>query len=169
MAHAHTGDAVTVGNGPDAIDAAHESSATNGAPKTLGAALDRAAFLKHAKESRPLHRVDLPDVGEGAHVFVRGLSATGKDKFEDKVYTAGPGGKMVADITGVRALMVRLCTCGADGALLFTDEDLPALAELDAKTADAIYSAASRHSGLSQKDVEDILKNSGIIPAAAQS
>lgn len=137
-------------------------------PRTLGQALDRFAFLSNAARSRPLVRVELPWLGDGVHVFVRGLSSNGRDVFDDRAYTIRPDRTVITHVKGLRALLVMLCTCDADGRLLFTEDDLPQLQELDARTADAIYVPASRASGLTQKDVEELLKNSGIDPDSGE-
>jgi hypothetical protein len=136
--------------------------------RTLGAALDRMAFLSNAKRSRPLKRVDLPWLGDGVHVFVRGLSANGRDAFDVRAFTVMPDRRVITNAKGLRALLVCLCTCDADGHLLFTEDDLPTLEEMDAQTADAIYLPASQASGLTQADVEELVKNSGIVPAIGE-
>jgi hypothetical protein len=165
-------DAVVLETGIDAARAAPMPETGNGhAPtNTLGHVLDRAAFLSHAKRSRPLTRVELPwlDTAEqrGTHVYVRGLSANGRDAFDDRAYTVRPDRTIITHVEGLRALLVMLCTCDADGKRLFTEEDLPQLQELDAKTSDAIYTVASRASGLTQKDVDELIKNSGSAPGS---
>lgn len=131
-------------------------------PKTLGAVLTRVRMMKHQKTARPLQRVELPWLdetpGEGTHMWVRGLSASGKDKFDDTIYSM-KGGTVAVKVVGVRALMIALCACDAEGKRIFSDEDVPMLEELDGKTADAIYVVAARESNLTQKDVEDAVKN----------
>lgn len=156
-----TGDTPLVGSGPDAIEAGNGDSSSNGEParETLGGLLDRKAFLSHAKRSRPIERVDLPWIGPNAHVLVRGMSANGKDRFEDDVYNV-VGGKVVAKAEGIRAITICLCLCDAKGNPLCTLEDLPAIQGLDGKTADAIYAVASRLSGMTQQDVDELVKNS---------
>lgn len=147
-----------------------DSGSNNGAakPKTLGDVLTRDRMLAHAKTARPLIPVPLPWIGEGAGVFVRGLGATGKDEFDDKVYGVEHG-KLVVHAKGVRALLISICTVDAEGKRIFSEEDVPALAELDGRTADAIYTVASRESNLTQADVDHIVKNSEGVPSGEQS
>jgi hypothetical protein len=128
-------------------------------PKTLGGFLSRERMQAHAKVARPLERVALPWLGEGTHIFVRGLSATGKDRFDDQVFAVKRGGELTVKVEGVRALLISLCACDAEGERVFTDKDVPMLETLDGKTADAIYVVAARLSNLTNKDVQEMVKN----------
>lgn len=141
------------------LTAIDDGPAAEPARATLGGLLDRAAFLAHAQRSRPVQRVDLPWIGPDAHVLVRGMSANGKDRFEDDIYHV-VAGKVVAKAEGIRAITICLCLCDATGNQLCTLADLPAIQGLDGKTADAIYAVASRLSGMTQQDVDELVKNS---------
>lgn len=134
-----------------------------GAPKTLGALLDRERMRAHTQHARPIERVDLPWMdttpGEGTHVFVRGLGATGKDRFDDQIYSVDKAGGLKVKVEGVRALLISLCVCDEKGERIFSNDDVPMLEQLDGRTADALYVVAARLSNLTNKDVQDMVKN----------
>lgn len=133
--------------------------------------LARGELLAHiTRVHNRLIPVPLPWVGAGAGVYVRGLDATGKDLFEDRVYSVDPATKKLkTKVDGIRALLICLCTCDEAGNPLFTEKDLPQLAHMDGKTADAIYAVASRESGFTQQDVDEMVKNSERARTAGRS
>ena len=123
--------------------------------------LGASDLFEYAESKRVPERVNLPWIAPGAHVFVLGLDSAGKDVFDDTVYSVdATTNKLVANVKGVRALMICLCTVDEQGNRLFTQKDLPKLARMDSRTSDAIYVKAARLSNLTQKDVDDIVKNS---------
>lgn len=122
------------------------STASNGAP------LDRATFFQRAAQRRI--RVALPELGEGVHVYVRGLTAG----------EAQGGLEQTAKKFGLdpndSALTVATCTVGENGAPMFVvPDDLDALRSLDVAVFSAIYKAIVRQSGVTQADVEAASKN----------
>lgn len=127
------------GNAPAALDIA-------------AVPLDRAAFFKRAAQRRI--RVDLPELGHGMHVYVRGLTASeAQGGLEKQAIALGLDPN---DST----LTVAMCTVGADGAAMFTvPDDLDALRALDVAVFSAIYKAIVKQSGVTQADVEAAAKN----------
>jgi hypothetical protein len=130
------------------------------AAKPGGTLVTREAFLSRAKgkDARPVHRVELPWLGDGMHVYVRGMGARQRDAFEDAI-TQVKNGKVIVTNDNVRARVIVQCACDANGERIFEDSDENVVGELDARTADAIYAKASRISGITQQDVDELVKN----------
>ena len=103
------------------------------------------------RASVPSETVDVPGVGQ---VEVRGLTAAGRDEWEQRIVSAK--GKTVRNI---RASLVALCVYEAD-RLVFSPGDVDALGELPAQVVDRLYEVASRLSGLGAKDQETLEGNS---------
>lgn len=103
------------------------------------------------KSKVPSETVSIPGVGE---VEVRGLTAAGRDEWEQRIYQSK--GKTVRN---VRASLVALCLFD-DGKPLFGSGDIELLGELPAQVIDGLYDVAARLSGLGSQDKDTIEKNS---------
>lgn len=103
------------------------------------------------KATVPCEVVNVPGVGE---VEVRGLTAAGRDEWEQRIYQSK--GKTVRN---VRASLVALCLFD-DGKPLFGSGDIELLGELPAQVIDGLYDVAARLSGLGSQDKDTIEKNS---------
>jgi len=111
---------------------------------------DLKARLLGLRATVPSETVSVPGVGE---VEVRGLTAAGRDEWEQRIVSAK--GKTVRNI---RASLVALCVYEAD-RLVFSPGDIDALGELPAQVVDRLYEVASRLSGLGAKDQETLEGN----------
>ena len=100
--------------------------------------------------------VDVPEWGVGAVVYVGTMSSFERDKFEDAI--SGKGGGV--NVTNIRARVASLTIMDEDGNRLFTDDDITKLGKKSSKALDRVLSVAQRLNGLSEKDVEDLAKNS---------
>lgn len=114
--------------------------------------LDRALIL--GKDTRKMKRIACPKWG--GHVWIRDMGGVGRDEFE--VGTTMQGAK---NMHNVRAKLLAVCLCNSKGERLFTVEDVEALGEKDAATIAMLYGEASRLNFVSEKDVEELAKNSG--------
>jgi hypothetical protein len=135
------------------------------APKTL---LRGRAFLQHAKQNiaKMLTRVELPWLGDGHHIFVRPFTSKQRGSMEqfitrDVVDTTKPGKtKKEVKYELAQAYIAFCCACDANGEQIFIGCDLDEIADsLDAKTAQAIQDAATKASGISAGDIEQIAGN----------
>ena len=70
------------------------------------------------------------------------------------------GKSMVPDVANMRAKLVARSVVGDDGEPVFTQNDVAALGELSAAALDRVFEAASRLSGLNEKDLEEMGKAS---------
>jgi hypothetical protein len=116
--------------------------------------LSRAAIL--AASDIKTETVNVPEWG-GA-VLVRGMSGTERDAYEQSILVVNSKGRKV-DLVGARAKLVVRCIVDEAGHRLFEDGDAPALAAKSAAAIERVFDVASRLSGLSSTDVEDLAKN----------
>jgi len=100
--------------------------------------------------------VEIPEWG-GA-VYVRAMTALERERFEESLMQ-GRGKKMRMRLTYARARLAVIVCEDAEGNPLFSEDDIAWLAKKSAKALDRIFDVASRLSGLSEEDVEDLVKN----------
>jgi hypothetical protein len=97
----------------------------------------------------------------GGSVLVRELRGRERDEWEASL-AVQRGRQMVPDVANMRAKLVARCVVdGPDGEPVFTQQDVAALGELSAAALDRVFEAASRLSGLAEKDLEEMAGNSG--------
>jgi hypothetical protein len=123
------------------------------------ARLTREAILK--ADDLPTEIVPVPEWG--GDVLVRGLNGTERDEFEaSTMVLRGPAGKQqaVPDTANIRAKLVARCIIGDDGEPMFTQQDVHALGLKSSAALDRIFEVAARLSGISDRDLEDLGKDS---------
>ena len=102
--------------------------------------------------------------GDGADtVLVRGLNGTQRDEFEaSTIALRGPVGKQqaVPDTANIRAKLVARCIVGDDGEPMFKQNDVHELGLKSSAALDRIFEVASRLSGISKDDLEELGKDS---------
>lgn len=111
--------------------------------------LDRSAIL-HAGAIAPVP-VEVPEWG--GTVYVRPISGAERDAFELAI--TPPHGRL----ENIRARLVALCACDAQGARLFTDADVPALGALPAVALERVALVARRVNALGAAELEEVGKN----------
>lgn len=111
--------------------------------------LTRDAIL--AAPDRPLEAVEVPEWG--GTVYVRTMGADERDAFEERL------GDQAKGLRGMRALLAVLTLCDAEGARLFTEDDLPALSAKSAAVLDRIAETAMRLNGIGAKDERALAGN----------
>lgn len=125
----------------------------------MGGYLGRDAILRPAtlktEEVRVPEWAD-PDTGADV-VLVRELNGRERDEWEASLATQR-GGKMIPDVRNVRAKLVARSVVGEDGQPVFAPEDVDRLGELSGAALDRVFEVASRLSGLSQQDLDDLGK-----------
>lgn len=118
-------------------------SETNGKSLTLEQILSAQDY--------EIRRVETPEWG--GHVYVRTVSANSRDKFEMSFQSG--------DYVGLRARLVGLSLCDADGNFLQpTDAQVNALGSRSARAVDRVFEVCQEISGLTDADVEVMEKNS---------
>lgn len=112
--------------------------------------LNKSAILG-ATDCADLQHVEVP--AWGGTVCIRPISAATRDRFEAALLD--PKRRHLA-----RATMVAGALCDADGTLLFSAADIPALAERSAEAIDLVFDAILAHSRLDPEAMEDASGNS---------
>lgn len=122
----------------------------------MGGALDRAGVLA-ARDIR-WERVDVPEWGNGAFVYLKALSVEDTRKLSSTTATQ----------EGTRFYGYALCLsmCDEHGAPLldFPDSVVPLLENNTLGTIERLYRITERLSGLGTKEREDAEKNSSATP-----
>jgi len=101
--------------------------------------------------------VDVPEWG-GA-VYVRGLRGRERDQYEESLLDERRAKGVSYD--NARAKLLVRCIVDEHGERLFRDDDADALGAKSAVVLDRLFAIASRLSGLSPGDVQELLGNSG--------
>ena len=110
----------------------------------------KAKFLL-LRDTIPTETVDVPGVGA---VTVRGLTAAGRDEWEQRIWNAKG-----RTLSNVRASLVAMCVY-QDGKPLFTSDDVKDIGDMPATLIDHLYDVAMRLSGMGGKDKDTIEGNS---------
>ena len=114
--------------------------------------------LLEAGRTLPQETVELPALG--GTVIVRGLSSLERDDFEDSI-TVGRGKKQRVNVINARARLAVRTTIDEDGKPIFTEADVEALGSVRADMLDRIWEAASRLSGITEADVDELVAAAG--------
>ena len=95
----------------------------------------------------------------GGTVRVKNLTASERDAFEEST-TTQRGNNLELNRKNFRAKLVALCVVDEEGKRLFDDKDIHKLGAKSAAAMDLLFAAASRLSGISKDDEDELLKNS---------
>jgi hypothetical protein len=119
-----------------------------------GALLTRESIL--AAEDVQVEDVDVPEWG--GVVRVRGLTGMQRDAFESEIVVQN-GKNTERNTHNLRARLIALAVVDEAGARMFTHHDVDALGAKSARALDRVFEAASRLSGLSAGDVDELAEN----------
>lgn len=109
-------------------------------------------------------KVEVPEWG-GA-VLVQGLTGRERDEVEASMIT-GKGKNAHVKLDDLRAKLCARAMVDENGVRLFSDADIPALANKSAAALNRVYEVAQRLSGITQEDVEELTKNSETVQSGA--
>lgn len=105
-------------------------------------------------------QIELIEVPEwGGAVYVKGLTGAERDAFESTIIQQ-KGKSQTVNMRNVRAKLLQLTIVDDKGNRLFSAEDIGALGSKSAKAIERLFEAASRLSGISAADAEELSKNS---------
>jgi hypothetical protein len=110
--------------------------------------------------------VDVPEWG--GTVYVRTMTGAERDLFESTLMK-GEGKNRKVDSANIRARLSCLCLVDESGERLFSDDEAERLGKKSADVLDRVFSVAQRLNGLSEKDVEELAKNSAAAPSGDSS
>ena len=116
--------------------------------------------------------VEVPEWG-GA-VKLRAMSGTQRDAYENSLMEKTADGTYKVNTENMRAKLVCYCAIDEAGSVLFTADDLNALAGKSAAVIERLFDAAQKLNGMSKNAVEDAVKNSvsdpqGVSPSGSQA
>jgi len=105
-----------------------------------------------------VRRVEVPEWG--GHVYVRMITATERDQWEQKFVGRETGDR------NLRGSFVWLCLCDAGGKPLYLEKPYLAngFAKKSARVINRIFEAAHDLNGMGEKSIEELEKNSETIP-----
>jgi len=109
-------------------------------------------------------RLEVPEWG--GEVMVRSMTGSERDQFEQTILTKR-GRDYDVNMRNLRAKLAAWTVVDEAGARIFSEEDVLALSEKSAGALQRIFNVASRLSGISPEDVEELAKNSGSAPNGA--
>jgi len=115
--------------------------------------LDRAGIL--AASDNVIEAVHVSEWGGVVHI--RTISGADREAYENAVTLAQKGGRL--DARGLRGKLLVRCICDEAGELLFTENDIAALAKKSARAIECLFDAAQHLNGLTEEDVEGLAGN----------
>jgi hypothetical protein len=111
--------------------------------------------------------VELVDVPEwGGAVYVRTMTGAERDAFEATMVEKR-GKDFEVNLRNLRAKLAAFTVVDEHGNRLFSEEDIQILAGKSAAALQRIFNVASRLSGVSAEDVQELAKNSAGAPSDA--
>ncbi len=117
-----------------------------------------------ASDDLPRESLNVPEWGMDLHV--RTLTGAEREDFENVVQRASAG-KGGMDLRGLKIKLVLLTLCTEDGELVFDSTDQLLLNGKSASAIDRIFQVSQRLSGLTNEDADEMVGNSGSVPAVA--
>ncbi len=110
--------------------------------------------------------VEVPEWG--GSVRVTALSSRQRDAFE-KSLLVKDGKKQVISYDNVKAKLLSCAIVDSEGNRIFSDADMEALGQQNGGTMSRVYGVAAKLSGLTDEDVEELVKNSAAGPQDSSS
>lgn len=92
-------------------------------------------------------------------VYVKGLTGTERDEFEENVYLSKLSDGSGNNFKNFRSKLVAMTACDESGNRLFTLNDTEVLGKKSAAALERIYKVAEAISGFRKKDVDELTKN----------
>lgn len=116
-----------------------------------------------AADDRPKETVFVPQWG--LSVFVRTLSGAERDDWEASIVQQ-KGKATTYDLRNIRARLVCKCIVDEGGRRVFSDHEAEVLGEKSAAALDLLFTVAQRLNALTNADVDELGKASGIVQSA---
>lgn len=114
-----------------------------------------------AADDLKLLRHEVPEWG--GHVYVRTLGGDERDLFEQSFLDAQGNRKQI--VHNIRAGLLARTLADQRGNRLFTDKQIAQLGRKNAKVLDRLFGLSQRMNGLSDSDIEEMVKNSQSDPS----
>lgn len=110
-----------------------------------------------AVDDLPRAKVHVPEWK--CDVWIRAIGGMERDAFEESSLRK-VGKNREVSLQNIRARLVQLAACKEDGTPLFGPSDVAILGSKSAKALDRLFMKARELAGLSDDDVEELVKNS---------
>lgn len=120
----------------------------------MSKALDHKQIVDH--KDMAIERVDIPEWD--GYVYVRALSGVERDAFEAMVVERR-GKNYQINLHNIRGKLACLTIVDENGERIFSDADADVLGKKSAAALQRVFNVASRLSGISDEDVEELAKN----------
>jgi hypothetical protein len=104
--------------------------------------------------------VDVPEWGGQIHI--RTLTGAEYDRWQESILIRR-GDRSQVKIQGARVQLIALCIVDDNGKRIFTDKDIPLLNKKSSAGIARVYDAVCKQSRIGEGEVEELVKNSGII------
>lgn len=114
-------------------------------------------------DDRKTEDVQVPEWG--GTVRVRALSGAERDAYEAGLVQLRSDGSRRLTMQNARARLVSLSLCDEQGNRLFSDADVSELGDKSAAALERVFNVASRLSGLSDGDVEEMTETFADAPS----
>lgn len=141
---------------PDKQQEAQGSNGSSG-PKLLG----RDEILR----AEDFKTEDVPVPEWGGTVRVKSLTGDERDGFEAQIRENRRDGSFRSDFAKMRVKLLALTIIGADKRRIFSLEDVEKLGKKSAAAIERVWEVASRLSGLSKEDAEELARGLGTGPS----
>jgi len=105
----------------------------------------------------PIELVEVPEWG--GSVYVRGLTGAERDSFEAGIVQL-KGKSQTVNMKNVRAKLLQLTIVDENGNRLFNVEEIASIGAKSAMALERLFNVASRLSGITPEDAEELAKNS---------
>lgn len=110
-------------------------------------------------------------------LFVRSLNGAEKARWEFSAVDITANPRLHESPTRIvktrmetsRERLVEAATCNEDGSRFFKDGDAAQIGRKNANALSTLYDAAARLSGISQQDLDEVVKNSEADPSAGST
>lgn len=113
--------------------------------------------VKSTTDKMVIEFVDVPEWG--GTIGVRGITGKERDAYESSMLK-GQGRKQRVVTDNVRAKLVSLSACDAEGKQIFDPKDAEWLGSKSAAALQRVYEVAARLSRITDEDIEELVKNS---------
>ena len=100
-------------------------------------------------------------------VRIRSLTERELSRYQSVTIASSGTGLKRSKLEDASRRLIVLCLVDGDGNQIFTDADVPRLADWDAADTSYLYDEGAKHCGINRQDIEDMVKNSEEIPAGS--
>ena len=102
-----------------------------------------------------VEEVQIPEWGEDATVYVKGMTGAERDKFESSLVVLR-GKSQTLNMANIRAKLASLTICDENGKRLFSEQDVQVLSQKSASALQRVFVVAQKLSRIGDEDIEEL-------------